>query len=118
MSMVLLKSGKPYSNIIRRKDNKLFCHTFTAVSPREKWVSFAVSEDDVALLHATLAGAAASVSCLKGKDVSSESFYHRGEAIKILKKRFLASNAKVSDSTIYAVAFLVQIEASDLSSCP
>jgi hypothetical protein len=46
--MVLLKSGKPYSNIIRRKDNKLFCHTFTAVSPREKWVSFAVSEDDMA----------------------------------------------------------------------
>jgi hypothetical protein len=76
--------------------------------PREKWLSFAVS--DPAVLDVILFISALDLAGLRGKSESHDTLYFKGEAIRVINKRLRETSQVATDGTIAAVASLTQLE--------
>lgn len=94
--------------IIGAEDEKVFRHSYAPVHPREKWLSFAVS--DPAVLSATLFTSALSLCLLRGKSSSTEVVYYLGETIRQINRSLSDPMRRVTDANIAAVTCLTLFE--------
>lgn len=81
-----------------------------AVSPKKKWLGYAIS--DTALLHATVLHAALHVSQLKGVAPGQDVFFHNTMAIRAINHQLNDPSLIPSDATICAIACLANFEVS------
>ena len=90
--------------------DKIVRHSRGLPGPRERWLSFAVS--DSAVLRMLLFIAALDIAGLRGKADSLDIIYWKVETIRTINARLGDSKKVATDGTIAAVASLAHLEVS------
>ena len=90
--------------------DKIVRHSRGLPGPRERWLSFAVS--DPAVLRMLLFIAALNIAGLRAKSDSPDIIYWKGETIRTINDRLRDTKEMATDGTIAAVASLAHLEVS------
>jgi hypothetical protein len=94
------------------KDDTVYTKTRIAVSPKTKWLGYAISCP--ALLHATLLHSALHLSSISKSGQSEEITYHYVMAIQEINRQLSDQSLKPTDTLIAAVACLSNSEVSSI----
>ncbi|KAF8867341.1 hypothetical protein BDZ45DRAFT_795057 [Acephala macrosclerotiorum] len=95
-------------HLTRCADNTAFISNAFAINYDGAWKPFSIT--DSALLHATLCLVAQHEDLLRGLYESSESLFHKGEAMRLMNRRLLEKWHCISDADVTSVALFVILE--------
>jgi hypothetical protein len=90
--------------------DKIVRHSRGLPGPRERWLSFAVS--DSAVLRMLLSIAALDIAGLRGKSDSPDIMFWKVETVRTINARLENSKKMATDGTIAAVASFAYLEVS------
>jgi len=93
---------------VRVSDNKILVNTSIPVNPKDKWFSYAISDE--ALFYATMLHSAGHNAMLAGNLDLADPFRLKLEAVRLINERLDDPLRSTSDVTIGAVACLVMFE--------